>query len=118
MKTVGEQYFIDRWDESGEKDVVRMAARLSSAKEKLAAKGGTLVLVRLPTSGAVRSAEAIVRDRSSFWDPLVGMTGIVAVHFEDHEELAFTCPDGQHLDESDAERFTARLVEVLLRSNP
>ena len=79
-------------------------------------RGGRVLLLRMPSSGALRAAEARTLPRERFWDPFVAEVGGRSIHFEDYPSLArFRCPDGSHLDRKDARGFTDALLAVMAR---
>ena len=81
---------------------------------KIQERGGQVIFLRMPSSGVIREIEAITWPRHRYWDLLAAQVGGVALHFEDYPSLsAFQCPDGSHLDSSDAELFTEALVGIL-----
>jgi hypothetical protein len=81
------------------------------------AKGGRVAFVRLPTSAHILADERRRVPRERTWDLLAARTSGLAIHFEDHPSLAgFTPPDGEHLDQRDAARFTRALASLLARA--
>jgi hypothetical protein len=82
--------------------------------EKFVQRGGTLVLLRSPSSGRYKTAEAEGIPRSMYWDSLVLKTNAKAYHYEDYEKLKhFDCPEWSHLSAPDAELFTSELVKIM-----
>lgn len=85
-----------------------------AAVEKIRARGGKVIFVRLPHSGALKDLEARVTPRAQTWDPLLKRTGVPGIHFQDFPELAtFSCPEWSHLSAGDSVEFTKRLVPYL-----
>jgi transposase len=84
------------------------------AVEKLRARGGKIVFVRLPVSGELKSLEDRLSPRPQLWEPLLKRTGVTGIYFEDFPELAsFTCPEWSHLSAGDSVEFSKRLVPHL-----
>jgi hypothetical protein len=85
-----------------------------AAVEKLHARGGKIVFVRLPVSGGLKTLEDKTTPRNQTWDPLLKGTGAPGIYFEDFPELAtFNCPEWSHLSAGDSVEFSKRLVPHL-----
>jgi hypothetical protein len=62
--------------------------------------------------------EAKTWPRHRYWDVFAHRVSAATIHFEDDASLAaFKCPDGSHLDVSDARRFTGVLLKILAAKN-
>jgi hypothetical protein len=86
----------------------------SKAVDKLRARGGKIVFVRLPLSGELKTLEDRITPRAQLWEPLLKRTGVTGIYFEDFPELAsFTCPEWSHLSAGDSVEFSKRLVPHL-----
>jgi hypothetical protein len=84
------------------------------AVEKLRARGGKIVFVRLPVSGGLKQLENQTTPRAKTWEPLLQQTTASGIHFEDYPDLAsFTCPEWSHLSAGDSVEFTKRLAPHL-----
>lgn len=78
------------------------------------ARGGNVILVRCPSSGALRIGENMGLPRALFWDDLVKQAQVSSYHFEDYEQLKdLQCPEESHLSAKDARYFTTELVKIL-----
>jgi hypothetical protein len=89
----------------------------TAAVEKLRARGGRIVFVRLPVSGELKALENRTAPRSQIWEPLLKRTGVPGIHFEDYPELSsFNCPEWSHLSAGDSVEFSKRLVPYLRSS--
>lgn len=90
---------------------------LNEAIETIVARGGQVVIVRLPTSGPLRLEEEQHFPRQVFWDDLAAtLPASTILHFEDDAVLSsFKTPDGNHVDYRDAPRFTGVLFDELER---
>ena len=85
-----------------------------AAVERLRARGGKVVFVRLPVSGGLKALEDRTTPRNQTWDPLLQGTGAPGIYFEDFPELAgFNCPEWSHLSAGDSVEFSKRLVPHL-----
>jgi hypothetical protein len=92
-------------------------ARLAQVQrwaDAIEARGGRVIWLRLPSSGAVRELEQAHWPRQTYWDRLARRRPSVSIHCDDHPTLSgFTCPDGSHLDGPAADRFTRALIHLL-----
>ncbi len=92
----------------------RVAREFAAAVEAIRARGGEVVLVKLPNSGRLAEVEDAKFPRDQFWDVLVERVGGPSIHFEDYEELRATAtPDGSHISANDAPGFTRSLARIL-----
>lgn len=90
-----------------------MAFFLEDVK-KFREKGGTMILVRCPSSGGFRFGENMVVPRKEYWDELVKQSQLASVHFEDYPAISqFNCPEESHLRVEDAEIFTTELIKII-----
>ncbi len=88
--------------------------KTNESVKRIQERGGAVVFIRMPSSGAVRRLEAERCSREEYWDVLAEDAGAPAIHFEDHPQLAkYACPEGSHLDYHDTEAFTRDFVRVL-----
>ena len=86
----------------------------TKAVEKLRARGGKIVFVRLPLSGELKTLEDRISPRSQLWERLLKDTKAPGIYFEDYPELStFTCPEWSHLSAGDSVEFSKRLVPHL-----
>ncbi len=77
-------------------------------------RGGNAILVRCPSSGALRAGENLGLPRKDFWDDLVKQADIKAYHFEDYDQIKnLTCPEWSHLSAKDAQYFTTEIVKIM-----
>ena len=97
------------------KDAIEKRARDTiAAVEKLRARGGKVVFVRLPVTGGLKALEDKTTPRNQTWDPLLQGTGAPGIYLEDFPELAtFNCPEWSHLSAGDSVEFSKRLVPHL-----
>ena len=86
----------------------------TAAVEKLRARGGKIVFVRLPVAGELKVLEDRTTPRSQIWDRVMKDTVAPGIYFEDFPELSsFNCPEWSHLSAGDSVEFTKRLVPHL-----
>jgi hypothetical protein len=100
------------------KDAIEARFRdTTAAVEKLRARGGNIVFVRLPVAGELKALEDRTTPRNQVWDPLLQCTATPGIYFEDHPELAnFNCPEWSHLSAGDSVEFSKRLVPHLRKA--
>ena len=90
--------------------------RVDEMVERIQRRGGTVVFVRFVTSGEHRELDEQYYPRKKFWDVFAERTSAVTIHFEDVPSLrSFICPEGSHLDRTDAIGFTKALAEEMFR---
>jgi hypothetical protein len=90
---------------------------IAEAAEQLRAQGGKLVLVRMPVDEEHWAEVEHKYPRKRWWDRIGPEAGVDTVHFMDHPELqGFRLPDSSHLDASERDEFTRRLLGVLERA--
>ncbi|MEO6263771.1 MAG: hypothetical protein ABIO58_02175 [Luteimonas sp.] len=86
------------------------------AVRKLRTRGVEVVFVRAPSIGPYYAAEQRDLPRTLTWDRLLQATGAPGIHFEDYPQLqGYTQPEWSHLSASEADRFTAALVQIIER---
>jgi transposase len=86
----------------------------AAAVNKLRARGGKIVFVRLPASGELKALEDRTTPRSQIWDRVIKDTAAPGIYFEDFPELSgFDCPEWSHLSAGDSVEFSKRLVPHL-----
>jgi len=95
-------------------------ARTRSQADRIVARGGRVIFLRLPSSGSVKRREDSWWPREIWWDALARATedaeSIGSIHYEDEPSLArFVPPDGDHLGKMQAIEFSSRLGQVLVR---
>ena len=78
------------------------------------ARGGRVVVVRLPVQGPLLQRENELAPFDPTWGRLIGESELAAVNFADHSELnSFILPEWSHLSAPDSVEFTRRLVPHL-----
>lgn len=88
--------------------------RIEAMVQRIRARGGTVVFLRLPTCGEILALEEAAWPRRQYWDRFAAMISARTIHFADHPGLSgFQCPDGSHLDHHSAGAFTRALAAVL-----
>jgi len=88
-----------------------------TAVQKLRARGGKIVFVRLPYTGGLKALEDRDTPRAKTWDPLLKGTAAPGIYYEDYPELSgFNCPEWSHLSAGDSVEFSKRLVPHLRKA--
>ncbi|TDR16871.1 hypothetical protein [Marinicella litoralis] len=90
-------------------------SKLSADIKTIQDRGGEVVLVRFPTADEHWVLDELYYPRAQFWDTMVAeMPHVKTLHFKDDALLSsFELPDSSHLDISDTQSFTLRLIELL-----
>jgi hypothetical protein len=84
------------------------------AVDKIKARGGQVLFVRTPSSGAYLVGENMFFPREKYWEPILSVTGCQGIHFADYPAIAhFICPENSHLSQSDAIVFTKNFIKIL-----
>jgi hypothetical protein len=87
---------------------------ITAAVEKVRARGGKIIFVRLPHSGGLKELEDRDTPRAQTWEPLLKQTAAPGIYYQDFPELAgFNCPEWSHLSAGDSVEFTKRLIPHL-----
>lgn len=90
-------------------------AALKAPIEKIRARGGRVILIRMPSSGPVYQMEQTAFPRQLYWDSIVtGADSDAAIHFADYPRLlSFELADYSHLDRDDTLAFTHALFDII-----
>ena len=95
-------------------NIERELHRLRDATKTIQARGGSVILLRMPSSGPHLALENQVCPREKFWDRIAAETQATTIYWSDVAPLAtFDTPDYSHLDGKDSPIFTKRLVDYL-----
>ena len=82
--------------------------------DKIRSRGGDVMFVRPPSSGAYKEAEMKGFPRAAYWDRLLTFTNSKGVHYSDYPGTAdLVCPEWSHLCPADAVIYTKSLVKAL-----
>jgi hypothetical protein len=85
--------------------------RIERAVAAIRSRGGSVVFVHLPHSGAVREIEERRYPPERYWRSFVERNIAPVIHFERDRELSrFELPDGSHIDRRRTQAFTRVLV--------
>lgn len=105
--------------------VAKIMGGVRDAVAKIRARGGDVVFIRAPSSGAYYDREEERLPRAVSWDRLMREAGTFGIHFMDYPGMrGLDLPELSHLTREDAVRFTRAYVGVLreryvgLRSPP
>lgn len=95
-------------------DFKKGVRELQMIVKKIQRNGGRVILLRLPSSGAVWEAEQREKPREIFWKYLEDNTSAECIHFADYSSLAeYNLPDGSHMDYRDASGFTRDVCQII-----
>lgn len=84
------------------------------AVDKIKARGGQVLFVRTPSSGAFLMGENRGFPREKYWERILSVTNCPGIHFADYPAIAhFICPEFSHLSQSDAIVFTKNFIKIL-----
>lgn len=90
----------------------RRLSALKIAVDTIQSRGGRVIFIRFPTTGALGDVFDQTFPKSVYWDSLGALTGAETIHFKDYSELSiFNCPDGSHLNYDDAVKMTDWLAD-------
>jgi hypothetical protein len=93
----------------------RHAMLLEPSVRAIRARGGEVVFVRMPMSGALERASDRSYPRAKYWDRFAAATSARTIHYLDHPGLGgIPLPDDSHMDMRDAPRFTRALADVMI----
>ena len=88
--------------------------RVKTAVDKIKARGGQVLFVRTPSSGAFLMGEKAGFPREKYWERVLAVTNCPGIHFADYPAIDhFACPEFSHLSQSDAIVFTKNLIKIL-----
>jgi len=86
--------------------------------KKFKKRGGTLILLRCPSSGFYKDVETKFLPRKDYWNELVKQTQAKSYHYEDYKQLRhFECPEWSHLSKPDAIKFTTELANIMVNDH-
>ena len=87
---------------------------IKRAVDQIRGRGGRVLFLHFPSTGAFQVAETRCYPRALFWDRLLAYTHTAGIYYADYPALArFDCPEWSHLAPADAVRFTEALVPVV-----
>ena len=91
--------------------------RAQAAITKLRRRGVRVVFLRAPSTADFYQWEQRDFPRLESWEPLLKATGVPGIHFEDYPQLqGYDSPEWSHLSASEADRFTAALLPLVLKA--
>lgn len=89
-------------------------AVVKTAVDKIKGRGGQVLFVRTPSSGAFLMGESKAFPRDKYWERILTVTGCPGIHFADYPAIAsFICPEFSHLSQADAIVFTKHFIRIL-----
>lgn len=91
-------------------------AEIEGFVDRIQARGGQVVFLRMPSSGARLALEEEYHPKAAYWDRLATTTRGVWMHPADMgKDQHWESPDQSHLDFRDTISFTNALVDEILR---
>ncbi len=121
--TVEQNKVKNIWDgfRRASKDPPASGAKLDSilnavkiAVDKIKARGGQVLFVRTPSSGAYLMGEKMGFPREKYWDRILSVTNCPGIHFADYPAIDhFICPEFSHLSLQDGVVFTKNFIKIL-----
>lgn len=95
-------------------DWVARALAIEPLVQRIRARGGDVVVVRLPVSGRLAEEFARHYPRSQYWDAFAARSRAYVIHFQDMPGARdIQCPDEMHIDQREQAAFTRALVASL-----
>jgi hypothetical protein len=89
-------------------------AEVKANVDKIRARGGDVIFLRMPYGGAYTPMEDTGFPRARFWDRLVKETDSIGVSWHDYPALqGYELPEWSHLSASEATRYTRALVPIV-----
>lgn len=89
-------------------------SHMTDLVSKLEARGGRVIMIRMPTSGRAFELENAYWPTHQYWDRLLEETGALGIDFETYPNLRKFVPfDEVHLAGSDGPEFTRELAKVI-----
>jgi hypothetical protein len=108
---------VEKFGEMMKGDFEARFAATAKHIARIQARGGRVVLLRLPVTGPLLEHEEKFAPRAATWDRLLQENKVAGIHFAEHEELrSFSCPEWSHLSAPDSVEFTRRLVPHLKKA--
>jgi len=95
-----------------------MLTVVTTATDKIKARGGEVFFVRTPSSGPMKMGEQMGFPRDKYWKRILKETQCPGLHFLDYPSLThFVCPEWSHLSPADAIVFTKEFIRILKEEN-
>ena len=89
---------------------------INLAVSRIQDRGGQVVFLRMPSSGARLELEEEYHPKAKYWDRFAAISSGICIHWSElRNALEWKCPDDSHLDCSEAVAFTDALVDELAR---
>jgi hypothetical protein len=96
---------------------LREARLMDSYAQRIQQRGGKVVVVRFPTTGAFWELEERAYPRAEYWNKFAAEASAQLVHFADLPTADLPCGDQSHLDGRDAPAFTEALLDEIEKKN-
>lgn len=99
------------------KTIGEQIARAARVVARLRARGVEVLFVRMPSAGEYLAYENRLFPRAKTWDALLAAAGAPGIHFEDYPQLqGYYLPEWSHMTQSEGQRFTAALYDIVERN--
>ncbi|WP_171136743.1 MULTISPECIES: hypothetical protein [unclassified Ruegeria] len=90
-------------------------ADLSEKIGKIQARGGSVILVRMPSADIVYETESQFFPRAQYWDKMIEAIPAKGIHFEDVPGVeTIDIPDFSHVPASERDAFSELMVEAIV----
>ena len=94
--------------------IAKITADVAESVATIRRRGGEVVFIRPPSTGAYYEREQRNTPRDRTWDRMLRDTDAFGIHFEDYPDMqGLDLPEFSHLTREDAARFTRAYVGVL-----
>ena len=92
------------------------ALALAAAAERIEARGGAVLILKLPVDAERAAFDERWYPRAQYWDAFVAASPVKVIDGSDEPELAWVpTPDASHIDARDRQAFTIGLARILIR---
>ena len=99
--------------------IAKIIADVRASVARIRARGGEVVFIRPPSTGAYYEREQLQVPRDRTWDRLLRETGTFGIHFEDYPAMqGLDLPELSHLSREAARAYTRAYVGVLVEQFP
>lgn len=110
---VWRQYWVG--DPASKETIDRAIAKAKVDIDRIRARGGEVVWLRVPSAGHLREVERVRFPRATGWDRMLRETNTFGVHFEDYPQMQnLEIPEWSHLTRAGAQVYTDAYVKVLM----
>jgi hypothetical protein len=113
---LSEQFSLQGLRVSNFNELESECTEINRSVRKIRARGGDVIFVHLPSSGADDAEEEKAFPKVKYWDRFSRVMSARCIHFKDVPTLScFVCADGRHLSEDDSPQFTEALAREIMK---